>query len=117
MVRTKYDKICQLVFSSLVAAAQAEDEREPTPFNELVFDSREHYERSKRCSAWIFYISGTSISREDAYDRNLVQKNIGALDMRLVLAIIALPGMRWDSYKPKSGRVNNAILTPQARGW
>ncbi|MED6224031.1 hypothetical protein PIB30_079852 [Stylosanthes scabra] len=25
--------------------------------------------------------------------------------------------MRWDSYKPKFGRVDNAILTPQARGW
>ncbi|MED6223407.1 hypothetical protein PIB30_073671 [Stylosanthes scabra] len=54
---------------------------------------------------------------EDAYEKNLVRKNIGALDMGLVLPTIALPGMRWDSYKPKSGRVDNAILTPQARGW
>ncbi|MED6125512.1 hypothetical protein PIB30_069166 [Stylosanthes scabra] len=36
--------------------------------------------------------------------------------MGLVLATIALPRMRWDSYKPKYGRINNAILTPQARG-
>ncbi|MED6213433.1 hypothetical protein PIB30_093274 [Stylosanthes scabra] len=54
---------------------------------------------------------------EDAYEKNLVRKHIGALDMGLVLATIALPRMRWDSYKPKSGRVDNAILTPQARGW
>ncbi|MED6190986.1 hypothetical protein PIB30_111453, partial [Stylosanthes scabra] len=54
---------------------------------------------------------------EDAYEKNLVRIHIGALDMGLVLATIALPEMRWDSYKPKSGRVDNAILTPQARGW
>ncbi|MED6187252.1 hypothetical protein PIB30_074668 [Stylosanthes scabra] len=58
-----------------------------------------------------------SSKAEDAFVKNLVRKYIGALKMELVLAIIAMLGMRWDSYKPKSRRVDNAILTPQARGW
>ncbi|MED6199852.1 hypothetical protein PIB30_079736 [Stylosanthes scabra] len=138
------------------AAAQAEAEREATPFNELVFDSREHYERSKKMlSRDILHercinfqgqpdfmeerLGGTRMNEipitedalnsflpvstpppskeEDAYEQNLVRKNTGMLNMDLVLATIALPGMRWDSYKPKSGRVDNAILTPLARGW
>ncbi|MED6201284.1 hypothetical protein PIB30_093366 [Stylosanthes scabra] len=28
-----------------------------------------------------------------------------------------MPGMRCDSYNPKSDRADNAILTPEARGW
>ncbi|MED6126889.1 hypothetical protein PIB30_082810 [Stylosanthes scabra] len=171
------------------AAAQAEAERKATPFDELVFDSRKHYERSKkmlsrdilheRCInfqgqqdfmeerlgelGWLFmdnnltpinvtlvrefYSNFSSANQqivclcgkqipitedainaflpvtipppskaEEAYEKNLVRKNIGALDMELVLATIAMPRMKWDSYKPKSGRFDNAILTPQARG-
>ncbi|MED6189516.1 hypothetical protein PIB30_096659 [Stylosanthes scabra] len=61
-------------------------------------------------------ITENALNEKDAYEKNLVRKNIWALDMGLVLATIALPGMWWDSYKSKFGRVNNAILTPQARG-
>ncbi|MED6153160.1 hypothetical protein PIB30_098939, partial [Stylosanthes scabra] len=57
----------------------------------------------------------TPSKAEDAYEKNLVRKDIWALNMELVLATIAMPGMRWDSYKPKSGRVDNTIITPQAR--
>ncbi|MED6162462.1 hypothetical protein PIB30_070692 [Stylosanthes scabra] len=42
---------------------------------------------------------------------------MGTLDLTQVLATIAMHGMRWDSYNPKSDRVNNASFTPEARGW
>ncbi|MED6186559.1 hypothetical protein PIB30_067866 [Stylosanthes scabra] len=58
------------------------------------------------------------LAREvDAYEKALADKKMGTLDLTQVLATIAMPGMRWDSYNPKSDRVDNAILTPEARGW
>ncbi|MED6222014.1 hypothetical protein PIB30_060349 [Stylosanthes scabra] len=53
--------------------------------------------------------------KEDASEKKVAAKNAGVLDLGLVLAIIALPGMRWDSYRPKSDRVDNAILNPEDR--
>ncbi|MED6141123.1 hypothetical protein PIB30_100192 [Stylosanthes scabra] len=55
--------------------------------------------------------------KEDAYEQALARRHMGILDLNHVLATIAMPGMRWDSYNPKSDRVDNAILISEARGW
>ncbi|MED6198754.1 hypothetical protein PIB30_069565 [Stylosanthes scabra] len=123
-------------------------EREPRPFNEIIFNSREHYERSKLIFnkvilhekvinfenqgpdfmherieelGWSFmYNDLVDINftiEEDAYEKNLTEKRAGRLNMDVVLGMIAAPGMRWDTYNPKSDRVDNGILTTNARGW
>ncbi|MED6121907.1 hypothetical protein PIB30_034670 [Stylosanthes scabra] len=53
----------------------------------------------------------------DAYEQELADRQMSTLNLTHVLATISMPGMRWDSYNPKSDRVDNAILTPEARGW
>ncbi|MED6187011.1 hypothetical protein PIB30_072334 [Stylosanthes scabra] len=138
-------------------------EREPSPFNEIIFDSREHYERSKLIFnreilhervinfenqgldfmherieklGWSFmyndlvdinltivrefysnFSHADQNTEEDAYEQNLTEKRAGRLYMDVVLGTIAAPGMRWDTYNPKSDTVDNGILTTNARRW
>ncbi|MED6165340.1 hypothetical protein PIB30_098637, partial [Stylosanthes scabra] len=140
------------------ATAQAAVEREPSPFNEIIFDSREQYERSKLIFnreslheqfinfenqgpdfmpqrieelGWSFIspiaenaihyflgINGDPVSKEeDAYEKNLTEKRAGRLNMDAVLNTITALRMRWDTYNPKSDRVENGILTANSRGW
>ncbi|MED6153109.1 hypothetical protein PIB30_098431 [Stylosanthes scabra] len=47
----------------------------------------------------------------------LTMRKAEKLDMDTILSTIAAPGMRWDTYNPKSDRVDNGILTANARGW
>ncbi|MED6159286.1 hypothetical protein PIB30_040891 [Stylosanthes scabra] len=47
----------------------------------------------------------------------MVGHKMGTLELSHVLATIAKSDMRWDYFKPKSKKVNNAILTDKARGW
>ncbi|MED6185713.1 hypothetical protein PIB30_059709 [Stylosanthes scabra] len=176
--------------SSTRSGRAAAAEREPSPFNEIIFDSREHYERSKLISnreilhkqvinfenqgpdfmqerivelGWSFMyndlvdinltivrefysnfshashetvylrgrqipiaenaihyflgINGDPVSKEgDVYEKNLTEKRAGRLDMDVVLSTIAAPKMQWDTYNPKSDRVDDEILTTNARG-
>ncbi|MED6108919.1 hypothetical protein PIB30_028653 [Stylosanthes scabra] len=53
----------------------------------------------------------------DAYKRNVTRWKAGNLDMDMVLATIAEPGMQWNSYNPGSRRADNGILNRNARGW
>ncbi|MED6138778.1 hypothetical protein PIB30_077763 [Stylosanthes scabra] len=95
------------------ATSQEEAQREASPFSEEVFNSREHYENSKK----VFQRSVVHEREQDAYEQTLAEKQGDTLDLTQVLTTIAMPGMRWDSYNPKSERVDNAILTPEARRW
>ncbi|MED6175427.1 hypothetical protein PIB30_078225 [Stylosanthes scabra] len=54
---------------------------------------------------------------QDTYEINKARRAIGDLNMNDVLATIAAPGMTWDRYNSKSGRVDNGILKREARGW
>ncbi|MED6122487.1 hypothetical protein PIB30_040312 [Stylosanthes scabra] len=120
------------------AASQADTQREASPFSEEVFDSRENYERSNKVfpRGMTVFLWGKQIpftedslhdflginvppptKEEDAYEQALVKRHMGTLDLNHVLATIAMPGMRWDSYNPKFDIVDNAILIPEARGW
>ncbi|MED6140483.1 hypothetical protein PIB30_093680 [Stylosanthes scabra] len=50
-------------------------------------------------------INGDPVSKEgDAYEKNLIEKRTGRLDMDAVLGTIAAPGMWWDTSNPKSDR-------------
>ncbi|MED6107367.1 hypothetical protein PIB30_013216 [Stylosanthes scabra] len=53
---------------------------------------------------------------DDAYKRNVTKWKAGNLNMDMVLATIAEPGMHWHSYNPRFGRVDNGILNRNARG-
>ncbi|MED6203989.1 hypothetical protein PIB30_004996 [Stylosanthes scabra] len=54
---------------------------------------------------------------QDTYEINKVRRATGDLNMNDVFATIATPGMTWDRYNPKSGRVDNGILKREARAW
>ncbi|MED6221466.1 hypothetical protein PIB30_054945 [Stylosanthes scabra] len=54
---------------------------------------------------------------DDAYKKNVTKWKGGNINMDMVLATIAEPGMQWNSYNPGSRRVDNGILNRTARGW
>ncbi|MED6122365.1 hypothetical protein PIB30_039037 [Stylosanthes scabra] len=149
-------------------AARAAAKRELTPFSDVIYDSREHYERPKLMRTkkvlneriiqipgegrdfmiqrihqlWWDYMYNDLVDinvtivkefysnfsksaqrtdpiprTQDTYEINKVRRATEDLNMNDVLATIATPGMTWDRYNPKSGRVDNGILKREARGW
>ncbi|MED6134419.1 hypothetical protein PIB30_036839 [Stylosanthes scabra] len=145
-------------------AARAAGERELTPFDEMRFNSRQSYEKSKVVFerqilneriihfneerddfmrqridglgwsymyndlveiniTWVkefyshFSMADKIAEADDAYKRNVTKWKAGNLNMDMVLATISEPGMQWNSYNPRSGRVHNGILNINARGW
>ncbi|MED6196743.1 hypothetical protein PIB30_050224 [Stylosanthes scabra] len=195
MARTKFigeRSISQRACTRAVAqdAARAAAKRELTPFNEVRFNSRRSYEKSKvvferqilneriihfneerddfmkqriEGLGWSYmyndlveinitwvkefyshfsmadqstvYLRGAQIpidvnfissflgiqnvvaEADDGYKKNVTKWKAGNLNMDMVLATIAEPGMQWNSYNPVSGRVDNGILNRNARGW
>ncbi|MED6130490.1 hypothetical protein PIB30_001578 [Stylosanthes scabra] len=138
-------------------AACAASERELTPFDEVCFNSRQSYEKSKiEGLGWSYmyndlveinitwvkefylhfsmadhktvYLRGIQIpidvnsissflgiqnevaKADDAYKNNVTRWKAGNLEMDMVLATIAEPGMQWNSYNPGSGSMETALL-------
>ncbi|MED6210635.1 hypothetical protein PIB30_066048 [Stylosanthes scabra] len=116
---------------------KAEAQREASPFPEHIYDNRNYYEPSKKMTtrglvyersinflldpdfmrSKIEGLAPPPTKEDGAFEQAIVENHMGTLDLNHVLATIAQPGMRWDSYRPKSHKVDNGILTPQARGW
>ncbi|MED6175168.1 hypothetical protein PIB30_075804 [Stylosanthes scabra] len=109
-------------------------ERGPSPFNEIIFDSRKHYKQSKLISNR--EILHKRVINFENQGPDFMHERIGELGWSFITqytfgegrsSLLKMPsitfrnkrrsGMWWDTYNPKSDRVDNGILTTNARGW
>ncbi|MED6152546.1 hypothetical protein PIB30_093111 [Stylosanthes scabra] len=134
LVRTKVTgRVAERAYTRAAAqeAARAAAERELTPFDEVkefyshfsVADQKTVYLRGVQIPIDVNSISSflgirnEVVEANDAYKNNVTRWKVGNLEMDMVLATIAEPGIQWNSYNPGSGRVDNGIHNRNARGW